>query len=233
MVLDFIVSFIGDRGTRAKFHGVYRVVEERPQRPEDIPANAPFADRRDQDNRFFYKLERQTQYDEFRDRVIIEWGGSTTGWHQYLTEESNKSVIEILPKGRVLQAFSDYLDFTLTYQELKELISNPEGHRDWQSSLTAVAGVYLILAETTGQQYVGSAYGLAGFWARWQQYATNGHGDNKSLQQIIRSNPAYPKSFRYSILQVLPKSTTKREVLDWERLYKMKLGSRATGLNLN
>ena len=64
----------------------------------------------------------------------------------------NKPVIEVFPPGRVLQPFSDYLDFTLSYQELEELISNPAAHSDWHSSLSAVAGVYLILAETTGEQ---------------------------------------------------------------------------------
>jgi hypothetical protein len=112
-------------------------------------------------------------------------------------------------------------------------MANPAAHRDWQSSLSAVAGIYLILAETTGEQYVGSAYGLTGIWGRWQQYALNGHSNNKLLKQIINGNSAYPGAFRYSVLQVLPKSTKDKEVIRWESQYKLKLGSRATGLNAN
>ena len=226
---DFIATFIGDGDTRAKFYGIYRVLEERAATPDDIPEDSPMAGWHHQD-RYFYKLEHQSQYVDFEGRVVIEWGAGTLAWHQNMT---NKPVIEIFPPGRALQPFSDYLDFTLSYQELQEVIANPAAHRDWQSSLSAVAGIYLILAETTGEQYVGSAYGLSGSWGRWQQYAANGHGGNKLLEQIVKDDAAYPNAFRYSVLQVLPKSTKDAEVIRWESQYKVKLGSRATGLNAN
>jgi hypothetical protein len=38
----------------------------------------------------------------------------------------------------------------------KDLFRNEEVHRDWRTPLKAVAGVYLILAERSGNQYVGS-----------------------------------------------------------------------------
>ena len=44
---------------------------------------------------------------------------------------------------------------------------------------------------------------------------------------------AYPKRFRFSVLQVLPKSTKPKEVIAWETRYKKKLGCRVTGLNAN
>ena len=110
---------------------------------------------------------------------------------------------------------------------------NAAAHADWVASLSAVSGIYLILAEKTGHLYVGSAYGTGGIWARWSQYATNGHGGNAKLKELLKSDEAYPESLRYSVLQVLPKTTTSREVMRWESQYKHKLGSRATGLNLN
>ena len=39
---DYIVSSIGDGGTRARFHGVYRILETHPLRPELIPDECPF-----------------------------------------------------------------------------------------------------------------------------------------------------------------------------------------------
>lgn len=226
---DFIVALIGDSGTRAKFHGVYRVLEEREATPEDIPADSPMAEW-DYQDLYYYELEHQPQYADFEGRVVIEWGRATRRWAQHM---KNKPIIEIFPPGKALQPFSDYLDFTLSYRELQELMANPAAHRDWQSSLSAIAGIYLILAETTGEQYVGSAYGRSGIWGRWQQYAANGHGGNKLLEQIVNDDPAYPNAFRYSVLQVLPKSTKDAEVIRWETHYKVKLGSRATGLNVN
>lgn len=226
---DYIVTFSGDGGTRAKFIGVYKVCGGRPRTPADVPGESPFTDWRDEPG-FFYELEHQPQYDDLAGRVVIDWGASALAWHQYI---KNKPVIEVFPPGRSLEPFSDYLDFSLSFNELQDLVSNPAAHRDWRASLSAVAGIYLILAETTGQQYVGSAYGLAGIWGRWEKYAVNGHGDNKLLKQLLGSNAGYPDNFRYSILQVLPKSTKNAEVIRWESKYKVKLGSRATGLNAN
>jgi len=89
------------------------------------------------------------------------------------------------------------------------------------------------LAEKSGELYVGSASGEGGFWGRWQQYAASGHGGNTLLQDLIRSDPGYPSSFRFSVLQILPKTMAREEILRREAIYKRKLGSRARGLNLN
>jgi hypothetical protein len=164
--------------------------------------------------------------------VLIAWGAGALAWHQLLR---NKRVIEVLPKGRALQAFADHMDFSLSFGELKSLVAEPTGHRDWWAkfSLSAVAGVYLVLAQTTGQQYVGSAYGTEGIWGRWSLYAATGHGNNDKLVKLLATDPSYPAAFRFSVLQVLPKRTTPAEVIGWESKYKQKLGSRVTGLNTN
>ena len=96
-----------------------------------------------------------------------------------------------------------------------------------------MGGVYLILATTTGQQYVGSATGTSGLWDRWQDYATTGHGGDAALRSLVACDSAYPQAFQYSVLYVFPKTLTEAEALERERRYKDKLGSRAYGLNLN
>jgi hypothetical protein len=224
---DQIVSFVGDGGTRARFLGVYRVLKESTALPTHVPHKCPYSEWRTSSN-YFYRLEYEPQYEDLVGRVVIDWGAGALQWAQHLR---NKPVIEVFPKGRTLEPFSDYLDFTLSHGELKDLFSQPTAHRDWQSSLSAVAGVYLILAEHTGDQYIGSAYGAYGIWGRWQQYASNGHGSNVMLRHLVENDERYPGSFRYSVLQVLPKSTKPAEVIRWENQYKMKFGSRAIGLN--
>src|SRR5207245_9343273 len=102
--------------------------------------------------------------------------------------------------------------------------------REWRARLAAVAGVYLILATTTGALYIGSACGTEGIWGRWAAYARDGHGGNMLLKELLAADPAYPAAFSYSILQILPKTFAREEVLEWERRYKEKLGSRAKGL---
>jgi hypothetical protein len=225
-----IVSFYGLSGTRAAFYGMYNVVTCLPATDgPEIPPGQTW----NQGCNHFYKLQRDQRFDELRDRLIIDWGQGTINWHQWLDTNPDKEVLEILAPGRRLPPFADYLNFSLPYPQLKQLFSNEEAHRDWKNPLNSVAGVYLILAETSGDMYVGSAYGTSGIWGRWRVYADSGHGGNECLRKLIESDSNYPARFRFSVLQILPISTTCKEVVKWEQLYKQKLGTRATGLNLN
>jgi hypothetical protein len=227
---DRIVSFYGLDGTRACFFGVFTKV--RCQSPEDVSrqTTSTWEAIWREENKFFYQLERLRGFEHLEGRVIIEWGPVARSWCQRLV---NKPVLEITSPGRVLQPFSDYLEFSLTYDQLQALYRNEDAHREWRSRLSAVAGVYLILAETTGKLYVGSAAGAEGIWGRWREYAKTKHGDNELLKDLIEADPDYPKAFRFSILQIVPKSMTRQDVVAREGHFKEKLGRLACGLNLN
>ena len=226
--LDFIISFLGFGGTRARFAGVYQILGRRSGRLGKLPEGCPHSGWLELN--YFYEMKRVVGFEELEHRAVIDWGKGALAWHQW---PKNKEVLEILPKGQLLRPFDDYLGFTLTYSELRYLCSHPSANREWRARLSAVAGVYLILATTTGEQYVGSATGLEGIWGRWSTYADNGHGGNRLLQELVKNQRAYPDAFSYSILQVLPRTYAVGEVLKWENLYKQKLGSRAVGLNDN
>jgi hypothetical protein len=228
--LESVVSFCGLSGTRAEFHGVYRVLGQRPARDGVTLPGCSDSFVWQSEAEVFYDLERDPRFDSLRGRLVIDWGGGTRRWVQKL---SNKPVLEIREAGRQLPPFDDYLEFTLTYPQLTNLYAHEDAHREWRARLSAVAGIYLILAETTGEHYVGSAYGEAGIWGRWQEYARTGHGGNLHLRRLMDRDPAYPTAFRFSILQILPRTMVRKEIIDRERLYKEKLGTRATGLNLN
>lgn len=228
--LDSIVSFVGVGGTRARLEGVYDVLGREPSPTEptlppgmtiEFVAGAPY----------YYRLRRVDGFKDLENRVVIDWGTGTRSWVQRLR---NKRVIEVLSAGQLLRPFTDYLGFTLTRTDLEYLGRDPEANREWRARLSAVAGVYLILDKTTGKQYVGSAHGVDGVWGRWMEYVRDGHGGNTRLRELMKCDPeTYPAAFCYSILQILPRTATRSEVLKWERLYKEKLGSRAVGLNDN
>jgi hypothetical protein len=226
-----IVVFVGAGKTSARFIGVYNVLNERSGKPRIRPPDGfpeVFGG-----YQFFYDLQAVSGFEDLQDRVIVEWG-NTISWHQWLKNRNglnNKEVLELLAGARTVPLFRDYLEFTLTHAELKELHKNEDANREWRSPLSAVAGVYLVLATTTGHQYVGSAYGAKGIWGRWSAYAKNGHGGNKHLKRLVAKGGAYPDAFSYSVLQVLPKTFAAKEVVGREQLYKEKLGTRATGLN--
>jgi hypothetical protein len=225
-----IASFYGMRGTRAGFYGIYKVRGHSPARTGPTIDACPWSEEWQQDSKFIYDLERDSRFDDLRHRLIIDWGAAARSWVQ---KPANKEIIEIQAPGRLLSPFEDYLEFSLTYYELCDLFKNEEAHRDWQARLSAVGGIYLILDEQSGDMYVGSASGENGFWARWRQYADTGHGGNELLKKLMKRDPSYAHSFRYSILQILPKTMAREEILRREEIYKTKLGSRAKGLNLN
>lgn len=225
--LHHIVSLIGDEGATARLHGIYSVGEAKDAGAIRLPPDFPYAEWQ-RHSRYYYPLARQTQYANLEDRVLIDWKG-----RNWVQKVNSKQVIELLPPGKVRQPFRDYLDFVLSYRDLVELYRNPDANREWRLRLSLIAGVYLIVASTTGEQYVGSASGEFGIWGRWRQYAETGHGGNRGLRRLIDSDSRYPAAFRFSILQVLPKSLTPDQALQLEQRFKRKLGRLATSLNAN
>ncbi|MEX2273154.1 MAG: GIY-YIG nuclease family protein [Vicinamibacterales bacterium] len=224
---DLLVSFIGLEDRRARMLGVYRVDGHRPGRKGTLPAGCPFSEWTK--NQFYYALTRVSGFEAFEHRAVIDWGPAAIVWHQ---RASNKPVTELLPAGQLLAPFRDYLDFSLTFGELSYLVQHRAANAEWIARLEAVAGIYLILDSITGEQYVGSASGERGVWGRWLSYAQSGHGGNQLLRALVRK-PGRPAALTFSLLQVLPRTTPKSELVAIEQRFKAKLGSRVTGLNAN
>lgn len=227
---DHVISFIASSKTKAKFYGIYQVNGLTQLSYDLIPDECPYKEQW-LSNEYYYNLKRLEEYDFLRNRIIIEWGKSAKSWHQKLRPEKDKEVLEIRTKGESLEVFDDYLDFILTYEQLSYIVNNSDANYEWRARLSAVAGVYLILDSKTGQQYIGSAYGSKGIWGRWEEYATNGHGNNKTLVSIFNENSKRKDDFVFSILQILPKSCAKEKVIKIEHKYMIKLGTKVTGLN--
>ena len=100
--------------------------------------------------------------------------------------------------------------------------------------LSITKGIYLISDTKTGKLYVGSAYGENGIWGRWSNYVlTNGHGNNKTLKELLDIDATHGNHFQFSILMLLPRTITADEAIKKERLFKNKLGTNSFGLNNN
>ena len=113
------------------------------------------------------------------------------------------------------------------FTDLKKLIQFPDTNLTWVKALSSVNGVYLIKDQKSGKLYIGSAYGDKGIYGRWSAYAKNGHGGNQELMGLD------PDNFKFSILEIVPATTTAQGVIDCENLWKEKLGTRLFGLNKN
>ncbi len=224
---EIVISFIGIEGAKAKLVGVYKIMNC--EGPVDRPWPKEYFYQKMKPGKYFYSVERLEQFSDLENRLVINWGKSTRSWHQWLKD---RPIIEILPQGHIGE-FPGYLEITLSFSQLTELIFNPDSNRIWHNHLSAVGAVYLILDTSTGAQYIGSASGVDGILGRWKTYAINGHGGNKKLKTLIELNSEYKYNFRYSILQTLPKSLTPKETVNYESKYKEKLGTKAFGLNEN
>jgi hypothetical protein len=212
--VDYIVSFIGEEGLLSRFIGVYKLTG-RKQIAED---------------HFEYQMEEvKGQFDDLKERVIIRWVNNAISWHLWI--KNKMEVVQIHP-GLHYKQFTDYFDFILNFDELKEIVNNQ--YDDWKRMLSVTKGIYLINDNKTGKLYIGSAYGENGIWGRWSVYVkTNGHGGNKTLKELIENDFTYGNNFQFSILMLLPRTITPDEAIKKERLFKNKLGTNAFGLNNN
>ena len=230
---DYIVSCIGLENSHARLFGIYRVAGP-PERGKPQPPvfSHPDTEAPESEN-YYYSLEAVPGFDDLNGRVVIHWGTSALAWHQWLVKpgtSNDKEVVEILPRGYVRE-FPGYLDFAISFDELAEIVRNPNANREWHRMLSAVAGVYLIVDSTTGKQYVGSASGENGIMGRWANYVATGHGGNVQMVALMAANAKCMHQFTFTVLRTLPRTLTKLEVIGYESLYKQKLGSRAFGLN--
>lgn len=218
---EYLVSFVGEDNNRARLVGVYKIIAELPMDEEH---------RTDPLDNYYYQMEEMPGFEDLVERVVVKWSNAIA-WVQWFKNEME--VIEISP-SLSYRRFKDYMDFVLSYAELKEIIGDPNNYSDWKKMLSAVYGVYVICDNKTGQLYIGSAYGDEGIWGRWSEYVkTGGHGNNKSLKDLIDNDANYAMNFTFSLLVVMSKSSTKEAVIAKEQIFKQKFGTMIHGLNNN
>lgn len=141
-------------------------------------------------------------------------------------------VHSILDKRVTIEDFKGFDKVNISYQTLKYIIDN--NLPTWKSALSNVKGIYLIVDTKNGKQYVGSASGEDCLWQRWSDYAKNGHGGNKELQALLKTNGSnYKDNFKYSILEVCNMNFGSEYIRNREIYWKEVLLSKDFGLNDN
>lgn len=225
---DYWAVFISGKGTEARFYKLYRVGAVVPRclevMPKDYPCPQAFETPGD-----YYELEYADILKEFENRLIIKWGDATRVWHQKGTTE--KEIVAIQTSHN--EEFVGYENVVLPYEKLKEVVENDVDYKLWQTALSNVKAVYLILDVKNGQQYVGSAYGNRGLLERWECYVDTFHGNNKLMREVICDHPDRYQFFQFSILQIFSMSTPDDIIINAENLWKRKLGTKEYGMNAN
>jgi hypothetical protein len=166
-----------------------------------------------------YELHTDERFADLKGTLFIEWGEGTRAWVQR-ADNQNKAIIELRPEFKERE-FPGFLNFT---ESLSKVESLP---KTWIESLKHTTGVYLLTCPKTKEQYVGSACGNEGFWHRWMEYVTTGHGGNVALKSRDSSD------YQVSILEVAGSASNVEDILKMESRWKDKLQSREMGLNRN
>ena len=230
----YMVVFLAGGRNSGVFYGIFEIesILKNKDLPEYSKELEPYCNKQKQSKDFKLILTRLTQFDKYKDRIVIDWM-VPRGWYNKYGEVKDKEVIKVLPKNFV-QDFPGLQNVKLNYTELKEIIENPESNADWFNSLSRLQAVYLILYKKIGLQYVGTTYGENGLWQRWETYVkTGGTGGNIELINLKKEDPEFYQHLQFSILEVLSKTADQKYCAGKESLWKEKLGSRVSGLNKN
>lgn len=215
--IKYIVSFIGETGTTARFVGVYKILG--------------FVDSQVADDEIILDLQRVDSFVPMEEKYVIDWGKATTSWNQYYYNE--KKVVRIdegIDINSDIPSVGSLQDAVLSYPILQQIIQDP----DWVEELKKVHCIYAILDNLKGKLYVGSTYNTNGIYGRWEAYAKNGHGDDKDLNELIAEDPTYAVDhFQWTILELLPIDISAEKAIERESIWKIKLGTRKFGYNNN
>lgn len=191
---------------------------------------------------YYYNLNKLDCWDdlEWHDRLDLDYKSARNFFRNDRGTIDDLDVVAFSSREAKME-WPGFDRLKLSYAEMENMIDNPVSFQSWREKLSSVGDVYLITLEQGGQRpnrhYVGAAYGRMGFWGRWSDYAVSGHGDNSILRELVNTNQGIEQNFQFSILwEMHISNNTKRNekiALDYEKVFKDKLGSKATSLNGN
>lgn len=228
----YVASFIRYRPKQALFVGLYEIASHRKltipeylQRPAHIELMAHgmggvmAGDGREHVVEF--NLVPTGWQEHWSEQLIIEWPGLERSWYRW-ADRNVFPVVAITEESCLIGQVPAWDEIAVEWHQLALLPTN------WKSALTHWRGIYLIIDQSDGLQYVGSAYGRENILQRWQEYARTGHGGNKGLRT------RNPQNFRFSILQRTSPDLPDPEVIALEQSWKLRLRTQSPyGLNEN
>lgn len=165
-----------------------------------------------------YELAHDDRLDEYKERLVVDWGPGTRSWIQ-LASRQPKPIRAL--RDQQEPPFPGFARFCVDVHDV------PGIYPSWQERLREVKGVYVLVDKKTGQQYVGSAKGEESLWGRLSEYARTGHGGNVELKHRKEAQ------YQVGVLQVVDLSLPDHSIEEIESWWKRKLMTREHGLNRN
>lgn len=175
-----------------------------------------------------YEWEVLSDYEKYFGRVIIKYKNKSQAMIRIAkTVIDNCEISQILPDTFDNDIFPGYEKVNISWPELARAIEKDT----WKTALENQKGVYLLTDQSSGQLYVGSAYGQDMILGRWKHYIKNGHGGNEGLKGLSFNH--IKKNFKYSILDIYKSTTDDQIIINRENWWKQVLLSREFGFNKN
>lgn len=210
---DLLASFVVTPRGNTLFVGLYRINGHRQAKRGE--AKDPTS-QKDAEGKYLYDIRLDQRLASYRGHLTVDWGKGFIAYVQRAAR-NDKAVLEIR-KEVMPPEFPGFSQFRYDVDQIKKIPSA------WQEVLTSVKGVYLLVCQHCGKQYVGSAKGEENLWQRLVDYADTGHGGNVELKRHG------PRRYQVSILEVVNSGLDIGRV---EAYWKDKLLSRKFGLNRN
>jgi len=210
-----VVSLI-DRGQGEwLFAGVYEILGHKPH-----PLNK---------QHFLYSTKALPKQENLIGRIIVHHKRSRQSYI-WFRKGIELQISEIRREKLTIEDFPGYNAVVLSHSSLS--IITAQKIASWHGALANIKGIYLITDTTTGKHYVGKASGGDGIWQRWCAYADNGHGGNKELNILLKTNGMqHAKHFQFSILEIADTHASEGDILARESHWMKALHSREFGLN--
>lgn len=242
----YILSFIADGKSHARFVGCYEILDNYEVSKAKRKKDFPLQDYYDEPGNVYFETALSEYMNDMIDRLVIDWPGAI-GYVQYSEDAlKKKQVVSIHPDSK--HVFPGYYRVAWDFQTMQEYVTNEEQYEEIANALKEVFAVYLVVDTKSGKYYVGSAYGKDGLFGRWKTYAnTNGKGGaskydsdgNVGIIEYLKDNSEAYLNFQYSILEIVHKTGNNAKdveaTLEAEKIWKQKLCTLNTvwGLNRN
>lgn len=226
---EFIASFVKPPTGETLFVGLYEVHG----RSKGKSAVVSPLDKKTY-QAYWHEIRRLPTMDSYVGKLVISWknwmpnGPEKNPGIAFVNraDKYEKRVIEVL-REQFQIPFPGFRNFYVNVDSVQNL---PES---WKQPLRSVWGIYLLLCNATGKQYVGAAYGVDGLYGRLCNYKNPQQVGHKRL--VIHDKTLnHGKGYQCCILDVVTPGITDSEITSLESLWKEKLRTReAWGLNDN
>ena len=227
-------SFVVGDNSEARFVGLYSVagwhdclareLDADPRRKliMDRFRGSSFSDlaiRTGRDGRAIFDLRLRPELSELKGRLLVHRPQGRA--YMRLAENTSLEILEIAREAHFAPPAPNWDSFIVSGVELRLL---PIA---WAARLREWRGIYLIVDQTDGARYVGSAYGEINLLGRWAAHVAREVG---VTVELARRDPA---RFRFSILELVAPNSSMGDVLDLEVSWKRRLDTQQWGLNRN